>query len=374
MISVGIECESIEESETWGLGRIISKLLEEISKHPELGNEFKFFLYFKSKIPDYPYLASPLFIKKIIRVPPLPPSFSLYYYVFLPIKLYFERLDTMFFPNYMLPIIFVGKSLVNLTEDVYYEFKHGNLPFRYKLAYKIFAGWAAKRATKILAMSESSKMNLAKLFNIEPDRIVTNQLGIDTPKVATNRQVVGNYLLYVGQAFPRRHLRETILAFEKISSRFPDLKLITIGKDKYNPPIISELVREVNRQLGKHLIIHKDYVSQDELVSLYSHAKCLIYVSSKEAFGLPPLEALAYGTVPIVSRSAVTKEIFGNDKAFFVEDQDSVDSIAKTLNEALINTTKRQNIINSADTVLKKYTWSAYTDRFLKIIRELKTL
>ena len=44
-----------------------------------------------------------------------------------------------------------------LTEDVYYETHEGKLPFRYRLAYGIFGWWTAKFATKILAISETSK-------------------------------------------------------------------------------------------------------------------------------------------------------------------------------------------------------------------------
>ncbi len=378
MIKVGIECESIEESQIWGVGRIINKLLQELSKYPELGNEFKFFLYFKSKIPARSYLANPLFVKKIIRVPFIPPSFSLYYYVFLPIKLYFEGLDVMFFPNYMLPIIFKGKSIVTLTEDIYYEFKYGNLPFRYRLAYRIFGQWAAKHATRIMAMSESSRNNLTELFKINKERVVVNQLGVDLQKQnqPTKNYNLGtrNYLLYVGQAFPRRHLKETILAFEKISKQFSELKLIAIGKDKYNPPIISELVNQVNERLGREAVIYKDYVLEEELFDLYKNTKCLIYVSSQEAFGLPPIEALIYGTVPVVSRSNVTEEIFSNDgveSAFFVNNPDSIDSIADSIVEALTDKEKRQQIINSGPKIISRYTWLAYTDRFIKIIKNV---
>jgi len=392
MYKIGIECESIED-QSWGVGRIIKKLLEEISRRPELQKEFRFFLYFKSKIPNLPYLDSPIFVKKIIKLPLIPPSFSIYYYLLLPIKLYFEKLDLMFFPNYMLPIIFRGKSLVVLTEDIYYEFKRGTLPWRYKLAYRIFANWAAKRATKIIAISETSKRELIKLFRIKPERIVVNQLGVDTlpvipnsqipipneissPKFPTQKEIgdwkldIGNYILYVGQAFPRRHLSETMLAYEKVAPRFPGLKLIAIGKDKYNPPLLEELKNKINHRLGYDGIIYKDYVSEEELQKLYTGAKALVYVSSKEAFGLPPLEALAHGSVPVVADSAVTREIFG-DYAFFVKDADSPDSIAQAIVEGLTNDPKRREIKNSAGEILKKYTWSAHTDRFIEITRNL---
>ncbi|MDP2647696.1 MAG: hypothetical protein Q8P35_00410, partial [Candidatus Yanofskybacteria bacterium] len=71
MLKIGIECESIE-NDSWGIARIINKLLEEIASRPELQKEFKFFLYFKSKVPNYAYLNNPIFVKRIVRIPFIP--------------------------------------------------------------------------------------------------------------------------------------------------------------------------------------------------------------------------------------------------------------------------------------------------------------
>lgn len=368
MYKIGIECESIED-QTWGIGRIVNKLLENLANRPELASEFKFFLYFKSRIPDLPYLQSPLFVKKIVRLPPVPSSFSLYYYVLLPIKLWFEGLDLMFFPSYMLPIIFRGKSLVMLTEDLYYEARSNALPFRYKLAYRVFGNWAAKHATRIMAISESSKKEVARLFKIAANKIVVNQLGVEAPKHPESKPK-GNYILYVGQVFPRRHLKETMLAFEEIAPKFAGLKLIAIGKDKYNPPIIENLKNEINRRLGKEAIVYKEYVPEKELAELYSGAQLLVYISSKEAFGLPPLEALAYGIPPVVADEPINREIYG-DKAFFVKNSGDTKSIAMTLSAALGDHTKQKEITNSADRTLARYNWLTHTDRFLEIVRKV---
>ena len=365
MYKIGIECESIED-QSWGVGRIVTKLLKEISQKPELEKEFKFFLYFKSRIPDLPFLDNPIFVKKVIG-PSC--SFSLYYYFWLPIRTWFDRLDSVFFPNYMLPLIFCGKSLVILTEDVYQEFTSGALPFRYKLAYRIFTSWAAKHATKIMAISETSKKEVARLFKISPDKIAINSLGVDMPKAKFEGQKE-NYILYVGQAFPRRHLKETMLAFEKISSQFTELKLIAIGYDKYNPPIIKDLKNKINKKLGGERIIYKEYVSEQELGELYSKAQATIYVSSKEAFGLPPLESLAHGTVPVVSDNELNHEIYGND-AFFVKNPESIDSLAETITEALNNDPKRNNVLAASSGILKKYSWHSHAERFLAIVRNI---
>lgn len=376
MIKIGIECESIED-QSWGVGRIVNKLLEGISQRPELKKNFRFFLYFKSKIPDHTFLKNDIFIKKIIGIPLIPKSFSLYYYVWLPIKLWFEGLDIMFFPNYMLPIIFKGKSIVLLTEDVYYEAR-GNLPFQYRLAYRIFPTWAAGHATRIMVISETSKKNVARLFKIHGSRIFINQLAVDpigahdfeARSASNGTSLPKNYILYVGQAFPRRHLRETILAFKKLTDKYPDLDLIAVGADKYNPPIIENLIGKVNKQLRREAITHRDYVNDTELHELYKNAKCLVYVSSREAFGLPPLEALAYGTIPVVADSDLNHEIYGTN-AFFVEDPESIDSLASTIENAMINNMKRDEIKRATDGILSEYTWAAHTDRFLNLIREI---
>ena len=421
MFKIGIECESIE-AETWGVGRIVNKLLENIAARPELTNEFRFFLYFKSRIPNLPFLNNPIFIKKVIGVP----SFSLYYYMLLPIKLWLEKLDLVFFPNYMLSPLFRGKSLVMLTEDIYNEIRRPDLPLRYKLAYKIFAEWwAAKHATKIMAISETSKTEVAKLFKVRPDRITVNQLGVDKPREHSAFSVQRSaetgpytlhpvpYILYVGQAFPRRHLRETMLAFEQLTSpnpttarpglaidmQGPALQLIAVGKDKYNPQIIKKLAEDINRRLGREGIpgsrsstdvlqdktsqaklvelslpgiIYKEYVPEDELSELYAGAKLLIYVSSKEAFGLPPLEALAYGIPAVVADEPINHEIYGGN-VFLTKQPITTETIAEAVKDGLNNETKRQKIKESAERILEKYTWQKHTDRFLEIARSCKS-
>lgn len=377
MIKIGIECESIE-GETWGVGRIVSKLLEEISLRPKLIKEFRFYLYFKSEIPSYSFLDNPIFIKKVSYPSFLPSSFSFYYYVFLPIRLWFEKLDMMYFPKNMLPIIFLGKSAVTLTEDLYYEMTKGNLPFRYRLAYKIFSNWASLIATRIVAVSQASKSAVAAAFKIDPDRIFVVPNAVEpvkslAPRVRSEAFNAGDYIFYLGQAFPRRHLKETIAAFELLASEFPKLRLIAVGKDAYWPLIIKELVKETNTRLGWQGVIYKEYVSQDELNDLYFNAKTQIYVSTIEAFGLPPLEALAHGVPAIVADMPATREIFG-DNAFFVKDPGSIAEIIEAMKKSLRDSEKRQEILKNAEPILSRYTWSHHTDKFLELAREVAAL
>src|SRR3989338_1240420 len=216
MKRIGIECESIEGKNTiWGVGKLIMGLLEEISQRPDLEKDFRFVLYFKDNIPNSSFLNAPIFEKKIVPVPVFRHRlFPIYYFLILPMKLWFERLDWMFWPNYMLPIAALNRSMVMLTEDVYYETHAGQLPFRYRLAYGIFGWWTARFATKIMAISETSKKNLAKLYNINPKRIVVNYLGIDFFKNTKYEILNTKYILFVVQAFQRSNLKKRFLDFK----------------------------------------------------------------------------------------------------------------------------------------------------------------
>lgn len=381
MIKIGIECESIEgKNPVWGVGRMIIKLLEEISRRLELEKDFRFVLYFKDSIPDFPFLNAPIFEKKMVPVPFFKNRlFPIYYFALLPIRLWFEGLDVMFWPNYMLPIIAFDKSIVMLTEDAYYETYKGKLPFRYRLAYWVFTNWTAKFATKIMAISETSKKNVAKLYNIIPNRVVVNHLGINFDKIENFKLKIENYpyILYVGQAFPRRHLKETILAFEKIVPDFPDLKLIAIGPDKYPPagrvgetPTIKSLVSQVNNKFHREAVIHKDYIKDDELAELYAGAKALVYVSDREAFGLPPMEALSFGVPPIIADNELGHELFG-DYAFYVSNP-SPDGIAEGIRQALTQTEKIAKIKTNGPEFIKKYNWKSFTDRFLETLNLIR--
>ncbi|MBI2677001.1 MAG: glycosyltransferase family 4 protein [Candidatus Yanofskybacteria bacterium] len=371
MYKIAIECHNLE-NKRWGIGRHLSKILEEISKKSELAKEFKFYLYFKGFVPDDPYLNNPIFVKKVLKLPFLRPSYNIFFHVLLPLACLRDKINATFFPGFMLPLFFLGKSLVVLTNDVYYEYKFGTHPWKYRISYLLFSNWAAKRATKITTFTESAKKEISQLFKIPPERIMVNYLGIDQPnKPITYNLKLRTYLLYVGQALPRRRAKETIQAFEILADKFPDLKLILVGQDKYNPPILKSLIQETNKRLGGQRVMHYDYIDKDEdLKFLIAGAKLFIYLSTSEAMGLPPLEALALGTPPLVKNNDLNKEIY-EGSAFFVQDETDPQQIASAIERALNNRQKMEEVILNSPRITSKFNWEKHTEKLIQIFKEL---
>lgn len=376
MLKIGIECENIEDPKTrWGVGHLVLNLLKEYAENPEYQKKNKLYLYFKSKIPTDEFLQNPVFIKKVLKLP-LTDSFNIFYHILMPFKAMRDKIDIMFFPSYMLPPLYFGKSIVMLTNDVYYEYKSGTLPIKYKLAYRLFSNWAAKNATKILTISEAAKKELVRFYEIAANRIFVAKLGISpkTAEIILNNQqstINNNYILFVGQMFPRRRVAESLLAFKKIAPDFPDLKFILIGKDKYNPPVIKNLIQKLNGKLGNGRIIYYDYISSDaEMAKIYRNAKLFVYISSSEAFGLPPVEAASYGTPIVVKDCELNHELF-DDAAFFVKNEHSINEIADVFRNGLTNVEKRNYCLQKYQNLMPKLNWRNFADIFFKECEKL---
>jgi len=372
MTKLGIECENLEDNKSrWGIGQMVLNLLKEYEKNLEWQKEYKLYLYFNQFIPDDEVLRNPIFIKRVVGWKFLK-SFNIFYHILMPLRALRDNLDFMFFPAYMMPPLYYRKAIVTLTNDAYYEYKKGFLPFKYRLAYGLFTNWAAKFAYKILAISEASKKEVAKLYNISLDKIFVSRLGGRLSNQRTgdgpDKSSSNRYILYVGQMFPRRHAKESILAFEIIAKEHPEPSFIMVGKDKYKNPTIDNLVKTVNDRLGKEKIIHYDYIQNDEeMCKLYRGALLTVYVSDHEAFGLPPVEAASIGVPVIVMDNELNHELFG-DSAFFAK-SGSVNDIAEAMHNGLSNEYLREKFTKDYIEIIPKLSWHNFTKNFFENVK-----
>lgn len=374
LVRIGIECESIED-DSYGVARLTSKLLEQLAARPELEKTHRFILYFSRRVPDLACLKSPVFQTRLIGLPRwrLPASFSVYYYLLLPLELWRHPVDVMYYPNYMLPLAHPPRtpSLVMMTEDIYREARNPKLPFRYRAAYLVFSlFWAARRATRVMAISESSRDTLMR-FGIPRERIAVNELAVDAPRIRNWQSATRHSFLWVGQAFERRHLREALAAFTELARERPELTFRVIGPDKYNPPLIEETVRLINRRLDRPAVTWEPYVTDEALAEAYASSHAVVYVSDAEAFGLPPLEGLSYGAVPVVADKPVCREVYG-EHAFYSAEP-SVAGIGAAMQEALTDERRRAGILRTAPAITARYSWQAHAQRFLRIMSHLAT-
>jgi hypothetical protein len=133
--------------------------------------------------------------------------------------------------------------------------------------------------------------------------------------------VVASYWNY--QMFDKIGLTPVAVVKRHIKPVFPDVKkdklFVTLGEsrffDRKNLILIDEITREFNVR-NKTIIIgnmgnpdfHTFSLTEEEKYTLYARAKFFLALSKSEGFGLPPIEAMAVGVVPIFLNAHGYKE------------------------------------------------------------------
>ncbi|MCK4160461.1 glycosyltransferase family 4 protein, partial [Klebsiella pneumoniae] len=147
-----------------------------------------------------------------------------------------------------------------------------------------------------------------------------------------------NYVLTVGSVEPRKNIQRLISAFLEANKELdPSLKLVIVGK-RGNDNIFNNSNQEQLKNV-QDSVIFTGHIDDDELAQIYRNAKGFCYPSIYEGFGLPPLEALAYGIPVLTSNTTSMKELFTN-KAILV-DPFSIESIKG----GIINLLKLDNTV-----------------------------
>jgi len=209
------------------------------------------------------------------------------------------------FPGHRHQILTVHDVRPRLMPDSWVH----TLYFRYMLPS------ALRRANGILTVSEASKSAIAQTYGIAPDKIYVVPNVVRTlPQAVMPKlpQQESPYLLMVNACYPHKNVGELLEHHALWRPRYRLKILAGTGSHR------DELRAQV-QHLG--LVEYVDFlppVPDEELGALYTHAAALVYPSLMEGFGLPPAEAMAYGTPVIVSDIPVFREIFG-DAPLFVQ-------------------------------------------------------
>ena len=176
---------------------------------------------------------------------------------------------------------------------------------------------AARKARRVIAVSERTKRDLVDLYAIAPERITVIPHGVD-PAFGPGGNGAHDYLLFVGAIQARK---DPIAAAEAAES--VGLPLVVAGPER--EPALA-------RELERHGADLRGYVEKDELARLYRGAACLVLPTRYEGFGLPVLEAMACGTPVVAHSDPALREVAG-EVAVYAEPGGLADAIRQALAE-----------------------------------------
>jgi glycosyltransferase involved in cell wall biosynthesis len=219
--------------------------------------------------------------------------------------------DLLHCPTFRGPVRAGGKVVVTVHDLA--VLRHPEWFNRWTRSYsRLAVPRVLRAATRLIAVSEFTKREIVALLGVAPDRIDVVPNAVEEVFTAKGSKAEGDYTLAVGTLEPRKNLARI--------ARAVDGELRVVGARGWGgvdpPPNVT--------WLGD--------VPDAELASLYRGARCLVYASLYEGFGIPVAEALACGCPVVTSVGSPMQELAGDD-AVYVDPTD-VESIRAGLAKA----------------------------------------
>ena len=290
----------------------------------------------------------------------------------LPLRFKRARLDLLHVPHYNLPIVTRLPAVVTIHDLIPLAFPSIHSSIFPRTWNRVLIRGAVRRARRIIVPSQHTAQDLTRRLAVDPRRIVTvpeaalgpiagmhvdagwlGRLGIRPP-----------YLLYLGQWKPYKNLSTLIAAFEKISAERGDLHLVIGGRDDPRYPAPSEAAA---RSQGRILVT--GWIPSAALPALYQAAAAFVMPSLYEGFGLPVLEAMAWGTPVVCARATSLPEVAG-DAAQYWEPATGAGGLAQAIKAAL-QPARADDLRRRGVEQASRFSWEETARRTAAIYREV---
>lgn len=265
------------------------------------------------------------------------------------------------------------------VHDLSFEHLPHTFNRRSRTQLKLTVRHSARRAARILSLSEHTRHDIAETYRISLDQITAIPLAApahfgpvqdkELQRVRHTYGIEGDYVLSVGSIQPRKNLARLVRAYASLKARpggdnFP--KLVLVGKCAW---LYDETLRALQETGIKGSVILTGYVPETDLPALYSGCCCFVYPSYFEGFGLPPLEAMKCGAPVIVGNRTSLPEVVG-DAALTVDPFD-VEKIASAIDRIVNDLVLRDNLRAKGWARAQLFDWRETARRTLKVYEEV---
>ena len=307
--------------------------------------------------------------------------------VALPVKLFLEREkpDIFFSPAHYAPRFSPVPVVISIMDLAFFHFPE---MFSKKdlLQLHKWTKYSVKKAAKIVTISNATKNDIIKLYNISESKIDVVYPGIKesvtlTPHIfpmeelSRKYNISSNYILFVGTLQPRKNIVRAIEAFSKVvqnktvnnkqEKEKNPLEFVIVGRKGW---LYEDILAAPQKYGVEERVKFLDFVPDEDLPQLYHYAQCFLWPSLYEGFGLPVVEAMAHGAPVITSNTSSLPEA-GGEAALYVDPHNTED-IAKKLKEVLENKKLREDMIAKGKKHVASFSWDKAARETLQILQE----
>jgi len=230
--------------------------------------------------------------------------------------------------------------------------------------------YSVKRAKMILTISEASKRDIMRIYDIAQEKIVVTYPGLKKTYSLNNMELLekkyhisGDYILFVGTLQPRKNIEKLIEGFSNVVKKHPKLTLVVVGKHGW---LYEDILKAPKKYGIEEKVKFISFVPDQDLASFYKQALCYVLPSLYEGFGLPVLEAMAYDC-PVITSNISSLPEAGGDAALYV-DPKNVDDIAEKILMLVENPSLRRELIEKGKKQIKKFSWEKCAKETLEVL------
>ena len=269
--------------------------------------------------------------------------------------------------QYISPLIKKCKEIVTLHDLLFMDYPQF-FTLLYRLPKRILFERSAKKSDILLTVSEYSKNSIARHFGIDKKKIfitynsvlpsndVCNKIGIK------NKYGFGKFILTVSRIEPRKNHLALLKAYNELKLWSKGYHLVMVGVKDLQYQELFAYLDKLDTIIKEK--VHMIQVPFEDLVALYKEASLFVFPSYGEGFGIPPLEAIAYGCPILCSNATAMAEFELPEQISF-----SPDNIEE-LKLKMMNQLEKP-LSNSLyyERILAKYDWHNISECFYKLLK-----
>ncbi len=222
---------------------------------------------------------------------------------------------------------------------------------------------AAERSDLIIAVSEFTAGQITSLLKVEPSRIRVVPHGVAAPEHAPHSQKQ-KIILFVGALQLRKNVRRLVEAFEEVPEPW---RLVLAGAPSGYQA--DEILERIERSPCRARIEITGYVPRQRLDELFGEASIFAFPSLDEGFGIPVLEAMAWG-VPVITSDGSALAQLARGAALLV-DPNNVDELAGALKVLAEDKVLRERLAAAGKSRSEDFTWGAAVEKTWAVYAEL---
>lgn len=275
----------------------------------------------------------------------------------------YDILHPTYYNPYILKYKKNAKVVLTVYDMIHEKFPECFAPYDYT---KLQKKKMILGADHIIAISESTKRDILELYpQVNSDKISVIYISSEF-NFTENSSMAGDfpkeYVLFVGKRGGYKNFNKFAQAMNKVLDVHPELSVMCLGGGKFSDEEFSLM----GRYKDKYKQIN---VSDDVLAYAYSHAKCFVFPSLYEGFGIPTLEAFTCNCPVVLSNTSSMPEV-GGDAVEYCNPSDA-DDICSAITKVIENQDLRVQMIEKGHKQLEKFKWSEIAKQTVECYKKI---